>query len=90
MYDICLSCEEIVKHLNTHAFNLFSGELLTKRLHFKKNIKNLYLFSSHPKYRAALKEKLPFLICGETEQAATPAAAASAPNADTGSTNSKA
>lgn len=22
---------------------------------------------SHPKYRAALKEKLPFLVCGETE-----------------------
>lgn len=25
---------------------------------------------SHPKYRAALKEKLPFLVCGDTETAA--------------------
>ena len=25
---------------------------------------------SHPKYRAALKEKLPFLICGSTEEQA--------------------
>ncbi|XP_051174809.1 rhodopsin-like isoform X2 [Leptopilina boulardi] len=41
---------------------------------------------SHPKYRAALKEKLPFFVCGETGEAA-PAAAA---NADTVSTNSKA
>ena len=50
------------------------------------------LFFSHPKYRAALKEKLPFLVCGETEQAGAPAvaAAASAPNADATSTNSKA
>lgn len=33
---------------------------------------------SHPKYRAALKEKLPFLVCGSTEE--------SAGNADTSST----
>ena len=27
----------------------------------------LYFIYSHPKYRAALKEKLPFLVCGSTE-----------------------
>lgn len=26
---------------------------------------------SHPKYRAALKEKLPFLVCGSTEEKTT-------------------
>lgn len=26
-----------------------------------------YAVHSHPKYRAALKEKLPFLVCGSTE-----------------------
>ncbi|KAG4069761.1 hypothetical protein HA402_003202, partial [Bradysia odoriphaga] len=26
-------------------------------------------FTSHPKYRAALKEKLPMLVCGETDNA---------------------
>nr|XP_050866663.1 rhodopsin-like [Vespula vulgaris] len=36
---------------------------------------------SHPKYRAALKEKLPFLVCGSTEEPA-----ASAGNAETSST----
>ncbi|KAG7200522.1 hypothetical protein KM043_001086 [Ampulex compressa] len=40
---------------------------------------------SHPKYRAALKEKLPFLVCGSTEQ---PAAAA--PAAETSSTTANA
>lgn len=27
----------------------------------------LYFVYSHPKYRAALKQKLPFLVCGSTE-----------------------
>ncbi|KAL2730822.1 rhodopsin-like isoform X2 [Vespula squamosa] len=36
---------------------------------------------SHPKYRAALKEKLPFLVCGSTEEPT-----ASAGNAETSST----
>ncbi|KAL2748613.1 rhodopsin-like isoform X2 [Vespula maculifrons] len=36
---------------------------------------------SHPKYRAALKEKLPFLVCGSTEEPAP-----SAGNAETSST----
>lgn len=26
-----------------------------------------YALCSHPKYRAALKEKLPFCVCGSTE-----------------------
>lgn len=26
-----------------------------------------FILYSHPKYRAALKEKLPFLVCGSTE-----------------------
>lgn len=39
---------------------------------------------SHPKYRAALKEKLPFFVCGSTEAPA--AAGAAAANAETSST----
>ncbi|XP_012278711.1 rhodopsin [Orussus abietinus] len=34
---------------------------------------------SHPKYRAALKEKLPFLVCGETEETAPKSGAATTP-----------
>jgi len=26
-----------------------------------------FILHSHPKYRAALKEKLPFFVCGSTE-----------------------
>ncbi|KAI4477406.1 hypothetical protein M0804_012792 [Polistes exclamans] len=39
---------------------------------------------SHPKYRAALKEKLPCFVCGSTEEPA--AAGAAAANAETSST----
>lgn len=42
------------------------------------------LFYSHPKYRAALKEKLPFLVCGSTEDPS--AAAKTAAAAETSST----
>lgn len=31
----------------------------------------LYFIYSHPKYKAALKEKLPFLVCGSTEDQTT-------------------
>lgn len=30
----------------------------------------LVLLYSHPKYKAALKKKLPFLVCGSTEDPA--------------------
>ncbi|XP_012261693.1 rhodopsin-like isoform X2 [Athalia rosae] len=42
---------------------------------------------SHPKYRAALKEKLPFLVCGSTEQPASNAPAPPPANTDAASTN---
>lgn len=29
-----------------------------------------FILCSHPKYRAALKEKLPFCVCGSTEELA--------------------
>ncbi|XP_043488468.1 rhodopsin-like isoform X2 [Polistes fuscatus] len=46
---------------------------------------------SHPKYRAALKEKLPFLVCGSTEEpAAAGAAAANAETSSTGTASGKA
>lgn len=37
----------------------------------KKILLTIYFINipnSHPKYRAALKEKLPFLVCGSTEE----------------------
>lgn len=40
-----------------------------------------FTLHSHPKYRAALKEKLPFFVCGSTED---PTVAAK--NAETSST----
>ncbi|XP_015510993.1 long wavelength sensitive opsin 2 isoform X2 [Neodiprion pinetum] len=42
---------------------------------------------SHPKYRLALKEKLPFLVCGSTEQPAAPTAGPPPANSDSASTN---
>ncbi|XP_024947873.1 rhodopsin isoform X2 [Cephus cinctus] len=41
---------------------------------------------SHPKYRAALKEKIPFLVCGSTNESAAASTTAAAANADTAST----
>lgn len=32
-----------------------------------------YAICSHPKYRAALKEKLPFCVCGSTEDSSATA-----------------
>lgn len=43
---------------------------------------------SHPKYRAALKEKLPFLVCGSTEDPSAAAKTATATAAETASTAS--
>lgn len=41
---------------------------------------------SHPKYRAALKEKLPMLVCGETEN---PKSSDTASQATTGTSDGK-